>query len=209
LNGAGGALLWTAEGAFLHRLSGTEQLMSRNTGIFSAFFLCSMINGNIYIMFAWQGEKYVSSEMRMTIFTIFAVLALIGCILLLFLRGRCCGPEITDEDTDDQKSPNERFLEFLITIKSTFKLLFTTNMAFFAPYIIYSGFYFGFLSGVYPTVVGNSKNLEDSSAQVGFTGLLTGIGGFISSAVFIFGSKFFNKFSRSNIAIRSVITRRL
>ena len=162
-----------------------------------------MINGNIYIMFAWQGEKYVSSEMRVTIFTIFAVLALVGCILLLFLRGRCCGPEITEKGQSDKNTSKKGFLDFLKTIKSTFKLLVTTNMALFAPYIIYSGFYFGFLSGVYPTVVGNSKNLEDSSAQVGFTGLLTGIGGFISSAVFIFGSKFFDKFSRSNISIRS------
>ena len=161
-----------------------------------------MINGNIYIMFAWQGKKYVSSEMRMTIFTIFAVLALAGCISLLFLRGRCCGPEITEEKPSNKKTAKEGFLEFLITIKRTFRLLFTENMALFAPYIIYGGFYFGFLSGVYPTVVGNSKNLEDSSAQVGFTGLLTGIGGFISSAVFIFGSKFFDKFSRSRIAIR-------
>jgi hypothetical protein len=78
--------------------------MSRNTGIFSAFFLCSMINGNIYIMFAWQGKKYVSSEMRLTIFTIFAVIALAGCISLLFLRGRCCGPEITEEKPSNKKT---------------------------------------------------------------------------------------------------------
>ena len=138
--------------------------------------------------------------MRATIFTIFAVLASTGCALLLFLRGRCCAPEKIENK--EEKTPfSEKFLKFIKTIKKTFKHLFAKNMHLFAPYIIYSGFYFGFLSGVYPTVVGNSKNLEDSSAQVGYTGLLTGIGGLVSSAVFVFGSKFFDKFSRSSIAL--------
>lgn len=75
-------------------------------------------------------------------------------------------------------------------------------MALLAPYLIYYGFYFSFLSGVYPTIVGNSKNLEDSSAQVGFTGMLTGIGGLISCAVFIFGGKFCDKINRLTIAFR-------
>lgn len=97
-----------------------------------------MINGNIYIMFAWQGKKYVSSEMRTTIFTIFAVLASTGCVLLLFLRGRCCDPEEI-EDKEEKMAFSEKFLQFIKTIQKTFKLLFTKNMALFAPYIIYSG----------------------------------------------------------------------
>ncbi|CBY18177.1 unnamed protein product [Oikopleura dioica] len=197
LNGAGGAFLWTAQGAFLHHLSGTEQLMSRNTGIFTAFFLGSMINGNLYIMIAWQGEKYVSSEMRRKIITIFAILASFGCFLLLFLHGRCCALESAKKN---KNPPKQAFSEFFQSIKRTFKLIFTEKMALLAPYLIYYGFYFSFLSGVYPTIVGNSKNLEDSSAQVGFTGMLTGIGGLISCAVFIFGGKFCDKINRLTIA---------
>ena len=57
LNGLGAAFLWTAQGDFLHHQSGTEKLMARNTGIFWCIFQCSLLCGNIFIIFAWKGKN--------------------------------------------------------------------------------------------------------------------------------------------------------
>ena len=74
-------------------------------------------------------------------------------------------------------------------------------MLLFAPFIIFDGFFLGFYTGVYPTAVGNSKNLENASAAVGLCGLMTGIGGMIGGGIFVLGSKIMNRFSRVTIVL--------
>ncbi|CBY07106.1 unnamed protein product [Oikopleura dioica] len=194
LNGLGAAFLWTAQGDFLHHQSGTEKLMARNTGIFWCIFQCSLLCGNIYIIFAWKGKKYVDTEMRTQIFTIFAILGAAGCGLLLTLKSQLCGLENRFKTKNEIESSKIR--DFLNSVKNSFKLLFTKKMLFFAPLILFDGFFLGFYTGVYPTTVGNSKNLENASAAVGLCGLMTGVGGIIGGGIFVFGSKLLNRFSR-------------
>jgi len=211
--GFGAAYIWTAQGDFLHLQSPDEKLMSRNTGIFWCMFQSSLLVGNIYIMIAWKGESYVSSEMRTTLFTIFAILASVGCSIFLFLKGKCCGPEARYDEVpveeqelkgeNDDKNVTGESQGALKTISSStvaaFKLLVTKKMLLIAPLFMYSGFELSYFSGVHPTTVGNSKNMADSSSAVGMAGLFVGIGEVLGGGIFVFGAKIMENISRTKI----------
>jgi len=213
--GFGAAYIWTAQGDFLHLQSPDEKLMSRNTGIFWCMFQSSLLVGNIYIMIAWKGESYVSSEMRTTLFTIFAILASVGCSIFLLLKGKCCGPEtrydevpveeqeLKGENDEKNVSKPEESQGALKTIsssiKAAFKLLVTKKMLLIAPLFMYSGFELSYFSGVHPTTVGNSKNMADSSSAVGMAGLFVGIGEVLGGGIFVFGAKMMENISRTKI----------
>lgn len=74
--GIGAAVIWVAQGDFLHLQSGSEKLMSRNTGIFWCMFQCSLIIGNLYITFAWQGQTEVDRKDINLLFTILSILGI-------------------------------------------------------------------------------------------------------------------------------------
>lgn len=212
--GFGAAYIWTAQGDFLHLQSPDEKLMSRNTGIFWCMFQTSLLIGNIYIMIAWKGKSYVDSEMRTTLFSIFAVLAAVGCSVFLLLKGKCCGPEESysevpqDEQELAEKSnpkPQEEsegaVKTIIVSIKAAFALLITKKMLLIAPLFMYSGFELSYFSGVHPTTVGNSKNMPDSSSVVGMVGLFVGIGEVLGGGIFVFGAKLMENISRTKILI--------
>ena len=155
--------------------------------------------------------------MRTSLFSGFAVLAAVGCSVFLMLKGACCkGEPIVDTD-DELDGVDEEFIEksskksteseeeksALMTVVSSivnaFKLLATKEMILIASLFLYSGFALSFFSGVYPTSVGNSKNLEDSTAKVGLVGICIGVGEVFGGGLFVFGSKFMDKVSRSQL----------
>ncbi|CAG5112232.1 Oidioi.mRNA.OKI2018_I69.chr2.g6471.t1.cds [Oikopleura dioica] len=212
--GFGAAYIWTAQGDFLHLQSPDEKLMSRNTGIFWCMFQTSLLIGNIYIMIAWKGESYVSSEMRTTLFTIFAILASVGCSIFLLLKGKCCGPEErynavpveeqelqgeNEKKTSEEEEPQGAINTITSSIQAAFKLLVTKKMLLIAPLFMYSGFELSYFSGVHPTTVGNSKNMADSSSAVGMAGLFVGIGEVLGGGIFVFGAKMMENISRTKI----------
>jgi hypothetical protein len=135
--------------------------------------------------------------MRTQIFTIFAILGAAGCGLLLTLKSQLCGLEKRFQAK--KKESNSKISDFVNSVKNSFKLLLTKKMMLFAPLILFDGFFLGFYTGVYPTAVGNSKNLENASAAVGLCGLLTGVGGIVGGGIFVFCSKIMNRFSRVTI----------
>ena len=62
LLGSGSAVLWAAQSEFLHIQSLTDEMMMRNTGLFWALFQLSLVIGNIYIYFEWNGQNEVSKS---------------------------------------------------------------------------------------------------------------------------------------------------
>ena len=211
--GFGAAFIWTAQGEFLHIQSANdESLMAKNTGIFWCMFQSSLLVGNIYIFFAWQGKQEVSSEMRTSLFTIFSVLAAAGCSVFLLLKGPCCSYETLeiDEDAEEDKvgsrlltveKPKDESTGRMVlnSIVNAFKLLFTKEMVLIASLFFYSGFELSFFSGVFTTAVGNSNNLPDSSSTVGLVGMMIGIGEVIGGGLFVFGGKLMDKIKRPHL----------
>ena len=62
LLGIGSAVLWTALGDFIHMQSPTEEKMVKHTSLFWVLFQSSLVIGNIYIYFEWNGQNYISRE---------------------------------------------------------------------------------------------------------------------------------------------------
>uniref|UniRef100_A0A8C9WXM6 UNC93-like protein MFSD11 n=1 Tax=Sander lucioperca TaxID=283035 RepID=A0A8C9WXM6_SANLU len=65
LIGIGAAMLWTAQGHFLVENSEASTI-NRNTGMFWALLQCSMLFGNLYIYFDWNGKTEVSGKISAT-----------------------------------------------------------------------------------------------------------------------------------------------
>uniref|UniRef100_A0AAQ5ZUM0 UNC93-like protein MFSD11 n=1 Tax=Amphiprion ocellaris TaxID=80972 RepID=A0AAQ5ZUM0_AMPOC len=63
LIGIGAALLWTAQGHFLVENSEVSTI-NRNTGMFWGLLQCSMLFGNLYIYFAWNGHTEISGKVK-------------------------------------------------------------------------------------------------------------------------------------------------
>uniref|UniRef100_A0A8D3C950 UNC93-like protein MFSD11 n=1 Tax=Scophthalmus maximus TaxID=52904 RepID=A0A8D3C950_SCOMX len=61
LIGVGAAMLWTAQGHFLVENSEASTI-NRNTGMFWALLQCSMLFGNLYIYFDWNGRTEISGR---------------------------------------------------------------------------------------------------------------------------------------------------
>uniref|UniRef100_A0A673VWE1 UNC93-like protein MFSD11 n=1 Tax=Salmo trutta TaxID=8032 RepID=A0A673VWE1_SALTR len=85
LIGIGAAMLWTAQGHFLVENSDASTI-NRNTGMFWALLQCSMLFGNLYIYFDWNGRTEISDRSRKTIFIGLLVTSVLGTLSFLALR---------------------------------------------------------------------------------------------------------------------------
>ena len=68
LLGIGSAILWAAQGDFIHMQSPTNEKMVKHTSIFWVLFQSSLVIGNIYIYLEWNGQNYISREDVTTLF---------------------------------------------------------------------------------------------------------------------------------------------
>jgi len=160
--------------------------------------MASQLFGNLYVFIQWQGATYVSSDLRTTLFSVFSVVAAVGISVFLFFKAPFYGTNAkgASEDDPENKESKSTFTMVMESIVNAVKLLVTRDMALIFTLFLYSGFVLSFYSGIYPTSVGNSKNLEESTATVGLVGVFTGAGEVICGAIFVFGSKLTNKIKR-------------
>jgi len=82
--------------------------------------------------------------------------------------------------------------------------LATSELILLSSLFFYSGLVVSFFSGVYPTAVGNSRNLSDSSAMIGLVGICIGSGGLFGGTFLMFGGKIVSKIKRLDILIVSL-----
>ena len=62
-----------------------EKTIGRNTGIFYFMFQCSLIIGNAFVYFQFNGEKYITDGIRRVCCIVFSVVSLIGLATLNML----------------------------------------------------------------------------------------------------------------------------
>ena len=62
LLGIGSAVIWAAQGDFLHLQSPTDEKMVKHTSLFWILFQSSLVIGNIYIYFEWNEQNFISRE---------------------------------------------------------------------------------------------------------------------------------------------------
>uniref|UniRef100_A0A4W3JMP2 UNC93-like protein MFSD11 n=1 Tax=Callorhinchus milii TaxID=7868 RepID=A0A4W3JMP2_CALMI len=189
--GIAAAVLWTAQGNCL-TINSDENTIGRNSGIFWALLQFSLLFGNLYIYFAWKGEKHISDHDRRTVFIALTVISLVGSLLLFLIRKPnsavllCTDEPMSDEDTEN--------------ILFSIQLFFTKEMLLLSVCIAYTG------DGVYGTSLGAMNQFGDEAkSMVGLAGIFIGVGEIIGGGTFGLFNQYHN-FGRNPIVLLGLLT---
>lgn len=174
LIGCAGALIWVGQGTILITNS-TKETIGRNTGIFFLMFESSLLVGNIFIYFTFNGEKYIEDHTRTIVFSCLTAVSVLGTLTLLGIR-----QPPSAESTSDEIATETKWQRAKRTGKKSFftavKLIQTKEILLQLPVWAYNGMEITFWSGVFPTCVGNTLKLENRNSVVGLAGIIIGVG---------------------------------
>jgi MFS family permease len=95
LLGVGAAIIWTAQGNYL-TLNSDDATMSRNSGIFWAMLQLSMVIGNTFVFFQFQGKTDIDKHTRSVVVIVLLAICCVGIITLALLRSP--PPRLEDEE---------------------------------------------------------------------------------------------------------------
>ncbi|XP_037545069.1 UNC93-like protein MFSD11 [Nematolebias whitei] len=193
LIGIGAALLWTAQGLFLVENSETSTI-NRNTGMFWALLQCSMLFGNLYIYFDWNGQTEISDSSRRKVFLFLLVASVLGTLSFLVLRRSHPEEEMLSEEEGQsllstRSMYKNRASAALQDTKSEFKrilqLLRAKTIVLLSPCMAYSGLELSFYSGVYGTCIGATTHFgKAAKGLIGISGIVVGIGEIVGGGLF-------------------------
>ncbi|XP_035511234.1 UNC93-like protein MFSD11 [Morone saxatilis] len=213
LIGVGAALLWTAQGHFLVENSEASTI-NRNTGMFWALLQCSMLFGNLYIYFDWNGRTEISDRSRKNIFLSLLVASVLGTLSFLVLRKSHHEEEMLSEE-EGQSLLSTRMMykhranTALQDAKSEFKtilqLLKAKTILLLSPCMAYSGLELSFYSGVYGTCIGATTQFgEAAKGLIGMSGIVVGIGEIVGGGLFGLLCKN-NRFRRTSVVFLGMV----
>ncbi|KAK9891515.1 hypothetical protein WA026_014751 [Henosepilachna vigintioctopunctata] len=191
--GVGAAMIWTGQGTYLTQNSSSATI-SRNSGIFWAMLQCSMLFGNLFVYYKFDGQDYIEKSVRTVVIWVLSALAIGGAVVFFFLPNP---PKISDDEVRTEE-PTSGPLE---VFKKAVKLFQTPRMLMLSLAYFYSGIELGFYSGVYSTAVGATTNLENSKKLVGLSGVFIGIGEVLGGLSFGILGKKTTKWGRDPIVI--------
>ncbi|XP_025762441.1 UNC93-like protein MFSD11 [Oreochromis niloticus] len=153
LIGIGAAMLWTAQGQFLVENSEASTI-NRNTGMFWALLQCSMLFGNLYIYFDWNGRTEIPDNSRRNIFLSLLVISILGTLSFLVLRKSHHEEEMLSEEegqsllstrTMYKHRANTAMQDTKSEFKTILRLLKTKTILLLSPCMAYSGLELSFL----------------------------------------------------------------
>lgn len=213
LIGVGAALLWTAQGHFLVENSEASTI-NRNTGMFWALLQCSMLFGNLYIYFAWNGHTEISDDSRRTLFLALLVASVLGTLSFLVLRKVPHEEEMLSEEEGQSLLPTRSMYKrrantAVQDAKSEFKtivqLIKTKTMLLLSPCMAYSGLELSFYSGVYGTCIGATAQFGAAAkGLIGISGIVVGIGEIVGGGFFGLMCKN-NRFRRTSVVFLGMV----
>ncbi|RWS30849.1 UNC93-like protein MFSD11-like protein [Leptotrombidium deliense] len=182
--GLGAGIIWTGQGNFL-TLNSNAQTMARNSGLFWAMLQCSLLFGNLFVYFQFEGKDRIESSTRLTTYAVLTSVGVLGTILMVFLRPPRNGDETTTEEP----------LGPITALTKAFALVKTKNMLLLCVTFLYTGLELAFFSVVYGTAIGYTLDLApDPKRFIGISGMLIGAGEILGGAIFgILGSKTIKK----------------
>uniref|UniRef100_A0A673XH32 UNC93-like protein MFSD11 n=1 Tax=Salmo trutta TaxID=8032 RepID=A0A673XH32_SALTR len=183
LIGIGAAMLWTAQGHFLVENSDASTI-NRNTGMFWALLQCSMLFGNLYIYFDWNGRRIISDRSRKTIFIGLLVTSVLGTLSFLALR-KTLPPE--------EEMLNEEEGQPLLSSRMMLQC------------VVIVGLELSFYSGVYGTCIGATTEFGAAAkGLIGISGIVVGIGEIVGGGVFGLVCKN-NRFRRTSVVFLGMV----
>uniref|UniRef100_A0A672FE48 UNC93-like protein MFSD11 n=1 Tax=Salarias fasciatus TaxID=181472 RepID=A0A672FE48_SALFA len=179
LIGIGAALLWTAQGQFLVENSEASTI-NRNTGMFWALLQCSMLFGNLYIYFDWNGRTEIPDGSRRSVFLSLLVTSVLGTLSFLVLRGGRREEELLSEE-EGQSLLSTR----MIAEPNHGTLLAATALNPPLPPPRSAGLELSFYSGVYGTCIGATAQFGAAAkGLIGISGIVVGIGEIVGGGLF-------------------------
>ncbi|XP_029946163.1 UNC93-like protein MFSD11 isoform X2 [Salarias fasciatus] len=193
LIGIGAALLWTAQGQFLVENSEASTI-NRNTGMFWALLQCSMLFGNLYIYFDWNGRTEIPDGSRRSVFLSLLVTSVLGTLSFLVLRGGRREEELLSEEEGQSllstrmmytHRANTAIQDTKSELATILQLLKTKTMLLLSPCMAYSGLELSFYSGVYGTCIGATAQFGAAAkGLIGISGIVVGIGEIVGGGLF-------------------------
>ena len=137
LIGTGAAVIWTAQGNFL-TLNSDPSTMTRNSGVFWAMLQMSMLIGNTFVFFTFQGKTDIDKTTRTTVVLVLLSICICGSLVFFLLRPMCSLFRFGDFWvgyrlpflTKSQSSHEDRrtYIKDLILIEIVFEILDFTHM---------------------------------------------------------------------------------
>ncbi|XP_052831766.1 UNC93-like protein MFSD11 isoform X2 [Octopus bimaculoides] len=178
LVGFGAAVIWAALSAFLAK-SFDSKAMPRNSGIFWALFQCSLLLGNLYSYFTFQGKEVISDQLRIQLFAGLSGACGFGVLLLFLLRSKVRPPPLSSVEhfTKELVHSPVNIADVKSTFLRAFQLLKNRNMQLLFIPFLYVGIEITFFSGVYGTCLANNKHFgQEAKALIGLSGMFIGVG---------------------------------
>ncbi|CDQ64087.1 unnamed protein product [Oncorhynchus mykiss] len=214
LIGIGAAMLWTAQGHFLVENSDASTI-NRNTGMFWALLQCSMLFGNLYIYFDWNGRMEISDRSRKTIFIGLLVTSVLGTLSFLALRKTFPteeemlneeeGQPLLSSRTMYKQRANSAVQDAKSEFKTILQLLKTKTILLLSCCMAYSGLELSFYSGVYGTCIGATTEFGVAAkGLIGISGIVVGIGEIVGGGVFGLVCKN-NRFRRTSVVFLGMV----
>ncbi|KAF7659076.1 hypothetical protein LDENG_00003680 [Lucifuga dentata] len=216
LVGIGAAVLWTAQGNVL-AINSTDSTIGRNSGIFWALLQLSLLFGNLYIYFAWQGHSHITDRDRQTVFISLTVISLVGCFLFFLIQkpdpesppAEATEPLLRAESMESSStavSPQSSLCSQAVdAFGKACKLFITKEMLLLSTSIAYTGLELTFFSGVYGTCIGAMAQFgNDAKSLIGLSGICIGIGEILGGGLFGMLNKF-NRYGRNPVVLLGLI----
>lgn len=213
LIGIGAALLWTAQGHFLVANSEASTI-NRNTGMFWGLLQCSMLFGNLYIYFAWNGHTEISDGSRRTLFLALLVASVLGTLSFLVLRKVPHEEEMLSDEEGQSLLPtrtmykrraNTAMQDTKSELKTILQLIKTKTILLLSPCMAYSGLELSFYSGVYGTCIGATAQFGAAAkGLIGISGIVVGIGEIVGGGFFGLMCKN-NRFRRTSVVFLGMV----
>jgi len=201
LVGFGAAIIWTGQGTCF-TMNSDSSTLGRNSGIFWALLQCSLLWGNLFTYFQFQGEETISSHSRTILFLVLSCVCVAGVLVLLLLRK----PTM---DADNTRSLNVSMSQTqglddgaMAAFKASLRLFRTKEIMYLAFPFAYTGLELTFFSGVYGTCVGHTQKFGDQAKSIqGLTGVFIGLGEITGGALFGLLGKKTTRYGRSLIVL--------
>ncbi|CAJ1076067.1 UNC93-like protein MFSD11 [Xyrichtys novacula] len=213
LIGIGAAMLWTAQGHFLVENSEASTI-NRNTGMFWALLQCSMLFGNLYIYFDWNGRTEISDSSRKKNFLSLMVASILGTLSFLVLRKSHHEEELLSEEEGQsllstrmiyKHRANNAMQDAKTEFKTILQLLKAKTILLLSPCMAYSGLELSFYSGVYGTCIGATTHFgEAAKGLIGISGIMVGIGEIVGGGLFGLVCKN-NRFRRTSVVFLGMV----
>jgi len=172
LLGIGAAIIWTAQGNFL-TLNSDPSTMSRNSGVFWAMLQMSMLIGNTFVFFTFQGKTDIDKSTRTMVVLVLLSICIVGSLSFLLLR-----PTPWATDSAAAEGPVQ-------ILKSSWNLFWTKQMLMLSVTFFYTGLLLSFWSGVFGPSIANTKAFgSNANSYNGLHGIFVGVGEILGGLCF-------------------------